>query len=233
MFFVQIDTDSVLQVGEKFRIDVSKSFGTPDHAAITAVRIKPSATDSFIDVFSTKQSDWHTDWIYQTSGSKQITVEIEDGTDTFTGTYNLTVLTSAEDKLLSNDQDLISVEPEILKWLHKYRNNYNWAHRRAQKEILEQLYKDGRRTYENEKYTKAHILDIEEFRQWSTFLTLRIIFNSISNSIDDFFAKKSKDYLKDEHNWRTKSYLKIDRNADGEAGLDEAYNINHVELVYK
>ena len=226
MIFPILEFEPTVQVGDKTRLDASKSFVTQDEQAISVISIRPSSADGFITV----SSDKYLDWAYSASGVHAITVLVsttEGASASAQIVRNITAYTEAQDKLFSTDQDLRLHEPDILKWVVDGRATFKDVHRRAQYTILKWLDKEGYVDVYNHPFTKDAILDIEEVRQWSTFITLRLIFEGVSNAIDDVFADKAKRYKGMEVEWRKRAILRLDIDDDGEAedgeGVDPAF----------
>jgi hypothetical protein len=230
--FLKTDHDLVTQVDDKLRISAAKSFSSKGEPAITNVEIEPEAGAGFTSVFAPKPSDWFLDWQYETSGEKTITLRVTAGMlGPVTKATTINVLTEAEDLLLSNDQDLVAIEGKMLGWIPDGRNSFKYAHREAQKQILEWLWTNGFKKFDGSRIGKAEILDVEEFRFWSKYLALRLIFKEISNSVDDIFDKKSKSYQNDEFLWRSKAALKLDLNGDGDGSDFESLDLSSRNLV--
>ena len=225
MMFPRLNYEEVVQVDDKTRLDASPSFVEAETSAITLLRIEPEGGAGFVDVTSTKKLDWQ----YSTDGAKTVTVEVTTDGAPVTKTFDLEVLTATDDKLLSDDNDLRVHEPDILNWVRKGRATFLDYHRRAQTLILQWLDRAGYTNINNERYTKADILDIEEFNEWSTMLVLRLIFEGISNSTNDVFAVKSATYRSKELKARDRVTLKIDLNSDGT--LDEYEKIENFGSV--
>jgi len=204
-----------------FPNDVSDSFVSKDEDSITKVEIKPSATDDYIEVTGTSSSDWYLDWQYDTENTdgETITCRITVGTapsdDSDTSTSTILVYSSSTDKLLSTDQDLVRHEPDILKWLPAGKNSFKYMHRLAQDRILQWLDRQGYTDLEGDKYTKAAMLDISEFTEWSKFLVLKLIFQGISNATDDVFQVKAKMYEAKEVEARNRIYFRLDIDGSG------------------
>jgi hypothetical protein len=226
MIFPSLEFEPIVQVGDKTRLDALKSFVTPDEQAISVVSIRPSSADGFINV----SNDRYLDWAYSASGVHEITVLVSTTAGASASAQivrNITSVTSAQDKLFSTDQDLRLHEPDILKWVVDGRSTFKDVHRRAQYTIIRWLDKEGYVDVYNNPFTKDAILDLEEVKQWSTFIALRLIFEGISNAIDDIFADKAKRYKGKEVEWRKRAILRLDINGDGKAedgeGVDPAY----------
>lgn len=232
--FPNIEADLVVQVGDKFRIDASKSYISKGETAITKVEIEPEAGSGLIDVSGStplKDTNWYLDWEYQASGSKVITVQITTDGAPLSKTLTITCVTEAVDRLFSTDQDLERIESSILKYVPRGKNSFKYAHREAQSQILEWLYINGYRRTDGERVTKENVLDLENVKYWSIYATLRIIFQDLSNQPDDIFDRKSKYYQDMEHKARENALLKLDLNNDNEQGPYEGYNMTTRNLI--
>lgn len=225
MIFPNLELEAVVQVGDRTRLSALKSFVTQDEAAISMIQISPlGAASGLIDV----STDMFLDWQFSASGTISVLCRVTASGASAEITDTISVVTAASDHLFSNDDDLRLQEPDILKWVEEGRNTFINIHRRAQKSILEYLRKEGFTDVYGNPYTKAAIIDIEEVKQWSTFLALRLIFEGISNATDDVFAEKAKRYKGQEVEWRKTALLRLDIDGDGEAdnkeGIDTAFS---------
>jgi hypothetical protein len=237
MLFPKLTFETILQVDEKTRLDASLSFATEDEN-ITDVLIEPESGAGFVSVYNSgNTSKWHLDWAYELDGMKDVSIRIEADSGNKTKTYiaGVNVLTEDEDALLSSDNDLIPYEPDILNYLPKGKNSYIYAHRKAQERILSFL--DEQRIWRSDSsiYTKQDLVDLpsefaEQFRQWSTFQTLLIIFESIQVNSADIFQEKKQEYENLMRQARNRSSLRLDQNNDGELEVTP-YNIRTTRLV--
>lgn len=224
--FPLLQVEPTVQVGDKTRLDASKSFVTPDEAAISRIDISPNgAASAYIDC----TDEGYLDWCYSASGTYSPKVRIQAGAASASGvaTASISVVTSASDYLFSTDADLKLHESDILKWCEQGRSSFLNIHRRAQSIILKWLDKEGYVDINEEPFTKAAVVDIEEVKQWSTYLVLRLIFEGLSNAVDDVFARKAEYYSQLETEWRQRAILRLDVDGDGVAddgeGVDPAY----------
>lgn len=158
-------------------------------------------------------------------GNKIVTVVSSNGTNTDTKLFYLKAYSEAGDYLFCSDGDLIAHEPDIMSWVQNGRSSFKNVYRRAQKLIIAWLDEKGYCNAYGDKYSKRDILDIEEVRQWATFMSLRLIFQGLSNAIDDVFDRKSKLYEASEIAARGRVILRIDTNKDGEAEDTEGLSI--------
>jgi len=88
-------------------------------------------------------------------------------------------------------------------------------HRKAQTKILDWL--DRNRFYKQDlsKITKTDLIDKSEVREWSTYLTLELIYRNISNATDDVFSDKAKYYSSRANDAANRSVIAFDFNNDG------------------
>lgn len=228
--FPLIETDNVLQVNDKFRISASKTYITKDEAAITEVEIDPG-DGLFRSVFQGVVKQWWLDFQHDTEGDKTVAVRVTTDAVPVTVTKTVTVLSEADDKLFSNDYDLVAIESDILKYIPDGRSSFKYIHREAQNQILEWLYINGFRGTGNTRLTKDNVIDVNEVRFWAKYMALRLIFQDLSNAPEDVFDKKSKLYQNEEHKWRENAGLKLDFNKDGIQGAYEQSNITSRNLV--
>jgi len=226
--FPNIETDSVVQVNDKFRISAEKTFQSQDETQITDVEIEPEAGAGFISGMDTNPKNWILDWEYSTDGTKVITLRITNGGGSQSKTASIVVLTEANDKLFSDDNDLVEWESDIKRYVPKGRNTFKYVHREAQTQILEYLYRIGVVSSTGVRLTKDSIIDIEEVRQWSKFKVLKIIFNDVSTVVGDKFEQLSSRYMGYAQEAGHKAILKLDLNGDGNADSTE-----NVDLTWR
>ena len=221
MIFPFLELEPTIQVNDRTRLSALKSFVTQDEAAISLVQIDPDGSTGLITV----TSDQFLDWQYAASGTYTVTCRVTASGASAAFTDTVTVLSVAADKLFSTDADLKLHEPDILEWIAEGRNTFLNVHRRAQKMIMEYIRREGFRDTDGDVFTKAAFVDIEEVKQWSTFLSLRLIFEGISNAIDDVFSDKAKRYKGLEVTWRKTVLLGMD--VDGDGVVDDSEGIDN------
>lgn len=215
--FPQIDHEAVVQVGDMTRIDVSRSFVSAGEAAISLIEIRPEASGSFFTVTANQ----YLDWAYETAGDKVVTVRVATDGSPASKTATISALSESDDNLFSSDADLKLHEHDIMQWLPQGRSSWKHVHRRAQALILAYLDKEGKTDIHGNKFTKAAFVDVSEGREWSTFLALRLIFEGLSNAVDDVFSQKAKRYESLEILHRDRVFLRIDVDGDGEVDVRE------------
>lgn len=162
---------------------------------------------------------------YVEYGLRAVTVASGNGTDNNSLIVYPKVYSETGDYLFSNDGELTAHEPDIMKWVSEGRASFKNVHRRAQKLIIAWLDEKGYVNSYGDKYTKRDIIDIEEVKQWSTFMTLRLIFQGLSNSVDDVFDRKAKSYDLSEQAARQRVILRLDSNNDGQVDEVEGVSI--------
>lgn len=227
MIFPKIECDDIVQVSDKLRLDASKSYISKGEADITLVEIQPDTAEAFIEVSGVDLTykDWYLDWEYATDGDKTISVRITTDGSPVTVTKTVTVVSLADDKLLSTDNDLVAIESDILKYVPDGRSTFNYVHREARNEILEWLYKTGFRKPDGSRYTIENIINIEDFKYWSKYLAFRLIYEDLSTQNDDVYATRSKQYENVEANWRHSSGIKLDTDSDGTQSTTEELDL--------
>lgn len=230
--FPVIESDNIVQVDDKFRINCSKSYISKGEAAITLVEIDPG-TGTFVNVTGSPISakNWYMDFQHSTAGDKTVAVRITTDGSPVTVSKTVTVLSEASDYLFSKDSDLVSIESDILKYVPDGRSSFKYVHREAQGQILEWLWVNGYKKTDGSRFVKADFVDLIEVNYWSRYVTLRLIFKDLSNQVDDIFDKKAKMFENTEHLWRTKSLLKIDVNGDATIDPYEGFNMTTRRLV--
>lgn len=157
---------------------------------------------------------------------KKAVVDIQSASSSASKHSYIKVFDDTGDSLFSSDKDLIAVENNILGYLIKGRSSYLDFHRQAQEQILDWLWSNGYSkqgvNYEQKiRLTKWDILDYEDVRSWSTFMCLRLIYQSIRNAKDDVFKDKAKTYEGLELSARNQAALRIDLNKDKKADASE------------
>lgn len=162
---------------------------------------------------------------YVEYGQRIITVVASNGTVTDTKYFYINVFSEEGDYLFCEDQDLIAHENDLMRWVPDGRSSFKDVYRRAQKMIIAWLDEKGYVNQYGDKYSKRDIIDIEEVKQWATYMSLRLIFQNISNAVDDVFSIKSKNYNLLEEGARQRAILRLDTNKDGIADATEGLSI--------
>jgi len=222
MIFPELKAESKIQTDDKIRLDATMCFVDKSESAITLVEIEPEAGNGFINVTGTKFKDWFLDWKYS-GASRTVTATVRVTTDgaPVSKSISIQVLTPADDKLFSSDDDLLAIESEALKFLPEHRSSFLNVHRKAQELILSYLDESGFTNDDGSRITKDQVTEIEDVNKWSTYLVLWMIFQDISNKPDDTFAVKAKEYLGRSNFHKERSFIRLDLDSDGTADPGE------------
>ena len=230
--FPKLQLDRVLQIEDGTRLDATKTFVSKDEAAITLVEIEPEAAAGFIDVTGTKSKDWFLDWQYDgVSRAVDVTVRVTTDGAPVTFTQSIELLTADDDKLFSDDYDLITKEEDILRFLPDGRTSFKYKHRQTQKEIIEDFNERGVTDLDGDKLTKDAFVDIEEVRLWALNMTLSMIFRDKSNVVGDQFDAKANDYMSEALTHKHRAYYRLDLDGDGNITNGEKSPFRTVDLV--
>ena len=227
MIFPVIKTESVVQVNDKTRIDAKSTYTSPDEAAITLFEIEPEASAGFFNVTSSLYLDWQ----YSTDGDKTITLRVTTDGSPESVTQTISVKSVADDKLFSTDSELLPYEPDILNYVTAGRSSFLDVHRASQQRIIKKMEENGFFLQDGGNITLDQLLDIEEFRDWSRFMTLRLIFEGRSNATDDIFHAKALRYRNLEAEASDRARIKVDLDGDGVQESEEEISFRSVELL--
>lgn len=225
--FAVLENEALVQEGDKTRLDARKSFQVSG-AALTKIEIKPSAADAYYDVTATG----YLDWVYaRTTMDDPQTLAISlkvtgDAAATQTIAGSIQVVSEATDGLWSKDSDLVSHEPDILRYVRDGRATFKDVHRRAQTLMLAWMDKEGFIDTRLQKFTKANFVNPDEMAEWSKFVALRLIFGGLVNAKDDHFAVKAQEYLEAEREARSRAVVRMDVDNDGTASIGEGITIS-------
>ena len=203
---------SKVQISEKVRIDVSKTFAFPGRSISTIV-IKPdNSQDDSYDV----TSNGYLDIAYPSEGTKTIHVTLTlDNAETVALAKDITVVTESNENLFSTDPELISHEPDVCNYLPEHSADYRYCHRLAQDRIMTIIDERGITDNDGNRLTSADVKDIEECNDWSKFLVLQYIFESLSNAVDDIFHEKAMRYREMVKQASSRAFLRLDYDNDG------------------
>lgn len=228
--FGKLILEDVVQVDDKTRLDATKSFVSKDESAVTLVRIEAEdGVSGYVDVTGSSSEDWYLDWAY--SGlSRTVTVNVEITTDGSPVVFQqtLSLLTAADDKLFSADNQLTAREPDILNWVRVGRNSFLNIHRRARTIIVEWFNERGVTDIDGNKLDKNDFVDVEEVKLWAINLTLNLIFSGLHDVNEDVFKQKAIDYLKDANDHRDRALIRVDLDNDG---VIEDGEINRIQSI--
>jgi len=233
MIFPIIECDEVVQLNDKFRISAFNSYKTPNEPVWDSVEIEPYAGAGFIDVTGDVSKPnpnrfWFLDFQYDTAGVKVVSLRITIGLSVVTVTKNVTAVTEATDNLFSTDQLLKEQQSDIFRLLPDGKASFKYKHRAAQNFILDWLWNNG--FYKSvgngaEPFLKTDIVDIDFISDWSTYVTLRMLYEENQSQGGDIFRQKAGDFLNKEERAREKCLLKIDTNGNGTLEVNEGAQI--------
>jgi hypothetical protein len=229
--FGNLELEKVVQVGDKTRLDGTKSFITKDEDPITLVEIEPETGAGFVDVTGTTAKDWWLDYIYTTSGTKTVSIKITTSGAPVTKTFSITALTEAQDNLFSQDSDLIEYEHDILKYVRPGRSSWKDFHRKAQEKILSWLDEKGYVSTDGSKLTKEDFVSVDDVRELSTLWALELIYYNLSNVIGDIFALKSDHYHSKMLEARDRAVIRMDLDNSGQIDSNEFLQPNTSRLL--
>jgi hypothetical protein len=218
--FAVLQTDHVVQVGDKTRLDASSSFVSPA-AEITKLEIKPSGDDDFIEC---APGALYLDWVYQEAGSveAQVRVTIGEGEDatTATGQADFTVLSEDDDRLFSSDADLKGVVPSIYNLLPDGRASFKYAHRAAQEIILDRI---NRRVKANDWISAAAVAKVFQVQQWSKYLTLSLIYGAAQIAKDDLFLQEHARFANSATKYENDAYIELKLDGSTETNAEVSF----------
>lgn len=233
MIFPVLDFESIAQVGDTVVFDASKSHVTPDEGAISSIEIDPGP--GFIDVTA---SEGVLQWVFSLEQNNTISVRITTSGNSETKTFTIQSFDAATEMLFSGDEDLKVLEPEIMCHLPQGKTSFINVHRAAQKTILRLL---TERKYQTEclnnnaservAIAASEIFDREDVREWSKYMTLRMIFEGLSNQEDDIYERKSDDYRAAERNAMDRAMVAYDKDGDGK--IERVDTVKTTRLVMK
>lgn len=212
-----------VQISEKVRIDVGKTFAYTGRT-ISSIVVKPisDGAESF-DV----TSDKYLDYAYTEAGNKTIHVTLTlDNGDVIALAKDIEVVSEATENLFSTDPELISHEPDIMNYLPEQFCDFRYIHRLSQDRILTIFDERGITDTDGNRMIAADVKDIEECNDWSKFLALQYIFESLSNSIDDIFHEKAMRYRQMVKQASNRALLRLDYDSDGTLEDNERASAN-------
>lgn len=240
MIFPNIKFDKVVQECDCIRYDASHTVISKPYVYedVRFVEISPDGV-TFIEIKNidtdtkeVRQKDWFLDWcfdtipVFATDGvvNPAIRVTATDG-GIFTKSFSLTIVTKEDDCLFSEDCNLLAEEHDILKWLPAGRTSFNYVHRRAKERIFAWLEEQGHKDCYGNPLTKEDVLKASEFKEWSLYMTFRIIFFDVYNQNGDTYKDKYLEYKSREEQSRDRAFS-FDVNGNGVDNGSKVDSIN-------
>ena len=137
--------------------------------------------------------------------------------------------------VFSDDNDLVSIERKILNQLSKGDTSFIAYLVAARDEIIQRYRNSGNsKRKENgtflENLTKWDLLDIENIRQASKFLTMAKIHFDISEQTEDKYYQRYMDYMGLFGDSFALSLKRLDTNDDGKLDVNENNNPRSIEM---
>jgi hypothetical protein len=160
---------------------------------------------------------------------KIVTVFADDGADSLSIDKSIKLYSIAGDALFSSDQDLVGQKSDILKWTKAGRNSFLDFHRKAQNEIIDFFRGKGFINTYGDPLRLKNFVKPEDLNQWSVFLTLRLIFDDISDEVDDIHYVEARQFEGREMRLRDR-YMRLDNDDDGVADKGEGINLTSGRL---
>jgi len=227
--------EDIVQIDDKTRLDGRNSFVTTDEAAVTLVEIEVEAAAGFVDITPTPATD-NTEYFYDfaysgATRSVDVTLRITtDGAPTST-TSSIQINTATDDKLFSDDQNILPYEPELRRFYSEGKSSYLAYHRKVRDLILDWINEMGFTDTSRDKITADAFVDLDEVRKWSESWTLWLIFQDLSNSVDDKFAQKAAMYQSRTLESQNRTKLRLDLDGDGTIDKGEFLLMDSVRMV--
>lgn len=209
--FVNLDYEDTVQVDDKLRLDASRSFVSTGTSAISKIEIDPDGTTGYIDVTADKYLDWQ----YSAAATTTISVRVTAGVTEAIKTFSISVITATTDHLFSDDHMLKARKYNIFDFLPDGKSSFKYIHRDVQRRIVRWLDKEGYQDNDGNPFTKTALVDIEEVKEWATFMALRLIYEDSIKTPDDLFSVEAKRLKGEEVDARNRAILRIDFDGDG------------------
>lgn len=223
--FPILEIENIVQIGDKTRLDGSKSYG----AEFTKIEIAPNGVD-FIEC----SDDKYLDWQFDTPGTKEIVLRVTSESGNKEVLKEILVVSSEVDALYSTDEDFKGVESEIFRYLRKGRSSFLDKHREAKRQIVQAL--------KNENLIKLDATDLTglainpgALKDWSKYLALSLVFFDCNTGYGvggpEYFLAKAQSYKSAAELAKMNAIRGLDTNADGDP--DVSINIYSCPMVRK
>ena len=167
--------------------------------------------------------------------NRTVSVKITNSDDptpaTNTISETIEVVSEIGDNLFSTDQQLVKHRHDVLKYIPDGRSSFKNMHRRVQELILAWLDTEGYVDYNSNKFTAESLVDVSEVSDWATMYALQLIFEELSNAIDDVYAEWAKKYEASAKVLKQRAILRIDMDNDGALLTGEGVDIRSGVVV--
>lgn len=161
---------------------------------------------------------------------RAITLEIDNSTTPVSDTKYIQVFSESGDSLFSSDFDLVTKKQDILSWVKAGRNSFLNFHRQAQEEIIDWFRGEGSVNIDGDPLEVKNLVHPTDLNQWSTYLTLRLIFDDLSNDVDDIFDREARGFESREMRLRDR-IMRIDIDNDGKSDIGENIQVRSAKLI--
>lgn len=209
-----------VRAGDKIRFDASASYYLHGSPAIQSVFIEPESGYGFLNITGTlpiNKKNWILDWTYGTHGVKDVTLRfVLSDASIHNKTYQVTVLSEAQDICYSDDQTLVVYEPEIMNWLPQGYSTWNHIHRRVTAEVVDFFDSLRIRDKDGNRLTADKINLTGDVKELATLWALKHIYFLASNKNDDKFYQKYQEVSRRLEEKKSKGDFAIDFDGDGE-----------------
>lgn len=217
-----------IQTGEKFRLDLSRTFNYNTSDSIASMTVTVDATE--FNILSNKYFDYQ----FDTIGNKSLLVTVTtsaNGNPTTTKTFSTNVVSSDAENLFATDEELLQIEPDLMKMLPKGKGSYHYVHRLVQDRILAEIDERGLVNSQGGKIDAADFVDTSEVNEWAKYYALMFIMQSLTSTTEDIFNEKYLRYQEYMRQSRNRAILRYDHDGDGAIEDGETLNINVARLV--
>lgn len=219
MIAISLWFEPKVRVGDKLRFDATGSHALHGSQPIQGVFIEPESGHGFLNITGTlpvNRRNWFLDWVYQTPGSKDVTIRFVLADSTIhEKTYEITVLSFAQDICYSDDATLMAYEPDIMRWLPDGYSSWNHIHRRVTDEIVDFFDSLRIRDKDGNRLTPDKINITGDVKELATLWSLKHIYFLCSNKNDDKFFQKYQEISKRLEQKKSKGDFAIDLDGDG------------------
>lgn len=162
---------------------------------------------------------------------KAILLTITDGVTPDSQTLYMNIYSRSGDNLFSTDADIAVHKSDIMKWTEVGRNTFKKYHRYAQDEIIDYARRSGVIDIDGNPLELVNYTNAIDLKKWSTFTTLRLIMDDISNSVGDIFELQARNFEGKEMRHRNMAFLRVDIDNDGQADIGEGIKVRSARLI--
>lgn len=231
MRFPNLIYDEIVQVDDRVRFDMQKSFATKDENGITDIEISFDSVN-YISVFVEGCPErWYLDYAFNTDGQTSAWVKVTTGLGSTEKEFSFEVISEVNDALFSSDSQLFAEETELKEYIPKGRSGFKYAHRVAQRNIVRMVDGEGLRKIDADKktaaFTKSDLFGNVYISEWSVYETMLNIFEDLRLKGNDVFKDKREHYQGKLTMAKKNAFIRLDYNGDGETDADEGKNVQN------